>query len=109
MTLPFKEPRVDIIRNGSFEFVEDWIFCSVMIPRGFISDGTTSPWYARSIVPRFGKLVYASFIHDFCLTIMSRKEAALKFRECLKALKASKFQCVIRYIGVRINDRLKYG
>ena len=86
----FTTPQVTIQQDGTMIFSRDWSFCGVTIKEGFPSDGTTSPWWARAVVPRIGKYVYASFLHDYCLTVMPRKEADLKFKEGLVLLKAPK-------------------
>ena len=96
--------KVSMTSDGLYRFDASWHWLGVTVPKGFLSDGTSSPWLMRKIVPRGGRLVWASFIHDRCLEYMPRKEAAAKFREALGILRASKVQCSIRYTGVRFYD-----
>ena len=108
-------PVLQDTKNGVVQvFWEEWTWLGTTIPKGFPTDGTTFPFLlswlipiARLIVPRRGPYVFASYIHDYCLKISSRKEAALKFKEALEHLGASPFQCFIRYTGVRIYDQFK--
>lgn len=89
-------------------FYEDWTWMSVTIPKGFNTDGTSSPWLFRSFVPRFGKYVFAAYVHDYALTIMSRKEARMKYYNCCKELKMPKINLALRYFGIRMFDLIKY-
>ena len=91
--------------NGvSQRFSEDWTWLGITIPAGFITDGTSSPIWARLVVPRRGKYVFAAYIHDYCLSKMSRREAAQIYLKALRVLGAPKYQQFIRYRGVRIYD-----
>lgn len=85
--------------------IEPWTFLGVRVPAGFRTDGTSSPYIFRAVVPRRGRYVFASYLHDYCLTVMPRKCAAWYFCEALKELGAPQWQIAIRYGGVRLFDR----
>ena len=38
----------------------------IVIPVGFIFDGSSSPNYLRGLFPRYGDFILAALIHDFC-------------------------------------------
>ena len=42
--------------------VADW---GVRVPAGFITDLASVPWFARSIVPRWGRFGAAAIVHDW--------------------------------------------
>lgn len=98
-------PKLLLTREGCFVFLEEWTFVGITIPSGFESDGTSSPWWARAIIPRVGPYVYASFVHDYCLTIMSREDALELFREALRELGSRHFHIHFRYWGIKLYDK----
>ena len=91
------------------QLVKSWTWLGVTIPAGFVTDGASSPWYARWLIPRRGKYTFAAYIHDHCLKTMSRREAALKFYKALVVLGVPKWKRRLMYRAVRTNDILKHG
>ena len=98
-------PILQDTQNGVSQiFNEDWTWLGITIPAGFVTDGTSSPIWARLVVPRRGKYVFAAYLHDYCLLKLTRREAAQIYLKALMVLDAPKYQQFIRYRGVRIYD-----
>ena len=102
-------PKLQDTKSGVTQiFLEDWTWMGVTIPKGFPTDGTSSPWWSWSFVPRRGKYIYASYLHDYLLSVTTRKEAASKFREALCELESNILLRNFMYYGVRLYDKTKY-
>jgi len=103
--MKFTYPHLRDTANGVTQvFTRQWSWMGVIIPEGFETDGTSSPWLFRWFVPRRGKYVFAAYIHDYCLTIMPRRDAARMYLRALKELGAPRYQQFIRFRGVRAYD-----
>lgn len=97
-------PKTTILPCGKMQFIECWKFQSWTIPKGFTSDGNSSPWWARAVVPRIGKYVYAAFLHDYLLTVTTRRHARSEYRIAMRELGASEFTVRLRYYGIKFYD-----
>lgn len=105
MNLPNTMPVWEDTASGRTQtLLYDWHWLGFMIPHGFQTDGTSSPWWARWYIPKRDPTVFASYLHDYALTIMPRYEAALVYRTALEALNTSTMKKQLLYLGVRIND-----
>jgi len=66
----FKRFWMYLTTSNKFQFREDWYITlpngqQVMIPKGFIYDGASIPFFLRPIATSFGPLNRAGGIHDF--------------------------------------------
>ncbi|MDC0088166.1 DUF1353 domain-containing protein [Akkermansiaceae bacterium] len=100
-TMPVWE---DTVSGVTQTLLYDWHWLGYMIPHGFQSDGTTSPWWIRWLIPKRDPSVFASYLHDWCLTFMSRDEAAKVFLLALESLETPRFKKCVMYRGVQLND-----
>lgn len=78
-----------------------------LIPMGFRTDGATLPGVVRRWFSPFGPYLPAAVLHDFLLEVgaVSRKEAAVQFKACLKRLGMPSWLVNSFYGSVRLNDR----
>lgn len=44
---------------------------NVKVPKGFVSDGATIPWWARSLFSPTGRYFGAAIIHDYLIEVMN--------------------------------------
>lgn len=74
------------------------------VPEGFPTDFTSTRWYIRWLVPRFGKGNMAALIHDYYYMsrAVSRKEADKIYRQVLIECGVNKVNAYLRYYGVRM-------
>lgn len=76
----------------------------IRVPKYFLCDLASIPWFARWLLDRAGDSVYAAVIHDYLLDkdITSRLLADAIFREALIASSIPKWKRILLYLGVRI-------
>ncbi len=83
---------------------------TVIVPRGFVTDLTSVPWFARWYVARDGEHTKPAVIHDFLYTLASvdqhpevdQKLADQVFREALLVRGIRSTQASVLYAAVRI-------
>jgi hypothetical protein len=68
--ITYPPPRVKIHDNGNVEITYPWrirygSLCVITVPKGFISDGNSVPWFFTRMVPKFGKNTLAGIAHDY--------------------------------------------
>jgi hypothetical protein len=68
--IKYRMPRVKIHDNGNIEITSPWRIeygelVVITIPKGFISDGNSVPWFFTRMVPKFGKNTLAGIVHDW--------------------------------------------
>lgn len=82
---------------------------SLVIPKSFITDGTSTPLPFRTFVPQLGPTLPASVVHDYLLSQgLKWKDAACGYRRELVYLKdISKIKARILYFFVRLWGLLK--
>jgi len=96
-----------------FYFDENDKTKGVLIPKGFITDFATVPWYLWSIYPPTGLHTKPAVLHDFLYSkesplTLSRKECDKMFLDSMKALKVKKRIRYPMYWGVRFKGYKKY-
>lgn len=75
---------------------------TIVVPRGFVSDGLSIPWFARAFFPILGKGAKAGVLHDYLLwTGIPRQEAAAIFREALGVLGVRNPRRALMYWSVK--------
>ena len=79
-------------------------FNGYTVRKGFRTDHTTTQWYIRWLIPRYGRSNVAAVIHDHCYDTQSmpRKEADRLFRENLQLCGIPKWKANLYYYGVRV-------
>ena len=76
----------------------------VRVPRYFLCDLASIPWFVRWLLDRAGDSVYAAIIHDYLIeqVITSRTLADAIFREALITSSIKRWKRCLLYAGVRI-------
>lgn len=84
--------------------VEDLEYKEHFVHKGFVTDFTSTKWYIRWVVPRFGKGNLAAVIHDYYYTAQctSRKEADLIYKQILIDCGFSRLNATARYYVLRV-------
>lgn len=75
------------------------------VPQGFTTDFTTTYWFIRWFIPRFGRANVAATIHDWQYVnplFTSKSEADENFRLNLIEIGYSKFMARLYWLGVTI-------
>lgn len=74
----------------------------ITVPAGFVSDGCSIPWFARSFFPTLGKAAKAGVLHDYLLWAgYSKREAASIFLESMEVLGVKKIRRTLMYWSVK--------
>jgi len=108
--LPVQLPLWQDCRDGVHQrLVQSWTWLGITIPAGFLSDGASVPWWARWALPKRGIYVFAAYLHDYLLTVTTRKRAAMKFLYAMKVLGVPKWKRRLMFQGVRTHDWWHYG
>jgi hypothetical protein len=78
------------------------------VPRGFISDGESVPWFARWLFPRASRALPASIAHDYRMvtagTIEERKQAHKKFQRDLETFGVPAWRAYIMSRAAKLAD-----
>lgn len=77
----------------------------VKVPQGFKTDFTTTFWWLRMFVPRYGKGNAAAVLHDYKYVnpfYTSRLKADLEYKDDLIALGYSTVRAYAHFLGVRV-------
>ena len=76
----------------------------VRVPRYFLCDLASIPWFVRWLLDRAGDSAYAAIIHDYLIeqVITSRTLADAIFREALITSSIAPWKRRLMYLGVRI-------
>lgn len=87
---------------------------SVIVPKGFVSDGPTIPRLLWNLLPIFGSYSRAGFLHDYLCAriaignphpqVKTRKQADHVFLDAMKALNVGVITRTILYAGVLIGS-----
>lgn len=78
------------------------------VPQNFTTDFTTTYWFIRWFIPRFGRANVPSVIHDWQYVnplFTSKTEADENFRQNLLAVGYSRFVARLYWLGVVIGGR----
>jgi hypothetical protein len=93
------------------DFHFEWKGQKYTIPRGFVTDGASVPWFFQRLLPRQGRYFAAAVIHDYLYWsgLLSRKEADLVLLEFSKRLRVGWIDRHMLYRGVRIGGWVAWG
>ncbi len=82
------------------------------IKKGFVTDFSSYPWYARLIV-RFSKVDIAGVVHDwlYCKGELNRKDADKIWRQVARtgSSRANPIQAWLSWLGLRIGGWLSWN
>tara|TARA_Y100000310_G_scaffold338319_2_gene427632 strand:+ start:325 stop:702 length:378 start_codon:yes stop_codon:yes gene_type:complete len=83
----------------------------INVPKGFVTDFASSPFFTWSIIPSWGRYGKAAVLHDFCYQTgwRTRKDADNLFREAMDVLGVRKWRVFLMFWAVRLFARRAYG
>lgn len=88
--------------------LRDYTARGITVPKGFVSDWASVPWWADGLVPSFGAHAPAAIIHDFLYEVggvppyVTRKQADDLFLDLLRELGVPWWKRSLMYRAVRI-------
>lgn len=92
-------------RRAKYKLLEDVVVDGTVIPKGFITDGASTPIFIWPILPPIGKYFPAAVLHDYLLFIgQKRKDARRRFKAVLRATKTDRWQRILLVSGVFLMD-----
>ena len=109
-------PKLSPLGNRKWRLEDDFYWMvgaptsglKIKIPRGFIFDGASSPWFSWLIIrPDDPQVMTASLVHDY----LYRDEGFTKvvadaiFYEVLREQEFPRWRAIIAYISVRLANR----
>lgn len=95
-----EEEIVHVLHNGQ----------SLTIPKGFLTDGSSSPWYLRWLFPRIGDFLLAAVVHDYLyrtLDLRGKKFADKEMLVISNKMNKNKVDNYLRYFAVRVFGKPK--
>ena len=109
-TYKLPNPRLEYLnKDNKFLLLEQYVTPEIIVAKDFVTDGVSSPWFARGLFPRYDKTLPAAIIHDWCYGgYMSRKNADLLFKKNLRRLGISAIRAYVMYLSVRLGGRSHY-
>lgn len=109
-TYKLPDPEVKFLSfPNKVQLLTDFVTPEIIVPKDFLSDGVSSPWWARWIFPRYGRTLPAALVHDYCYGgNLPRKRADQLFLKNLKRLRISKLRAQLMYLAVRIGGKSHY-
>lgn len=102
--IPLVYSKYDTVKDMS-TLTRALTFNDHTVPQNFTTDFTTTYWFIRWAIPRFGRANVPSVIHDWQYVnplFTSRSQADENFRKNLIAVGYSKFMARVYWCGVRI-------
>lgn len=102
------------LKDYRFEILESFVKCGVKIPKGFITNGVSSPRIFWHIVPpNRSDYLEAVILHDYLCekakTYADYKFADMKLNEALKSDKISIILRILIVQGCRLYHKIRYG
>lgn len=83
---------------------ESFKLAGIEVPKGFESDGISSPRVVWFKFHPFSQYCPAAFVHDFCIVELGYPKARDKFNEAIKELGARDWERKSLYYAVRLKD-----
>lgn len=79
----------------------------ITVPSGFVSNGVSSPWYLRPLIPQFDQALHAAIVHDYLYTThpAGRPWADAVFSQLLKQDGFGLVRRSLYWLGVRLGGR----
>lgn len=105
------DPEVKYLnKEDQFQLLKCYATPEMIVPKGFISDGNSAPWWARIVFPRYGKDLPACIVHDWCYGgELSRKRSDQLLRKNMRRLGINPVKAWVMYIALRIGGRGHYS
>lgn len=104
-------PLQFLVKEDKFQFTEDYVTPEVTIPKGFITDGASTPRLLKGLYPGYYKYFPAAAVHDFLYGqgIVPRKVCDELFRNAMRyRLKLSYRYWLFMWLSVRMGGRSHY-
>lgn len=97
--------KVTFSLEGKTATIEkDFTLAGVTVPKGFKSDGISSPKWSWFRYHPFSQWCPAAFVHDYCIETFAYPYARDKLIQALFQLDSSKFDVLAIYNAVRLKD-----
>lgn len=101
-----------MVGSGHKILAEDFVFLGVFVPKGFITDGASIPFWAWSIIREtpYGRVLPAAIIHDYLYQSgdLPRHIADFLFYHALIKCRIPKWKAKIMHYAVRWFGRRYY-
>ena len=112
--VPFKYPDMPLkflVDQDKFEFTEDYYTPEATIPKGFITDGCSSPRWLQNLYPGYYKYFPAAVTHDYLYATAkySRAECDMILRDIIRGREQMSFlYWLFMWLGVRVGGASHY-
>lgn len=107
-----KEGRRLYVLNDEFPFCDKATGKVYVVPKGFVTDFASVPWYGRSVIEPEGPTARAAIIHDWLYAIGEkgkRQDADDVFYRAMKHFGVAEGQARIAYNAVRLGGEAGYA
>lgn len=83
---------------------ESFTLAGILVPKGYESDGISSPKWSWFRYHPFSKWCPAAFVHDYCIDNYGYAVARDKLKQALVELGSNKIDAFLIYNAVRFHD-----
>jgi hypothetical protein len=107
-----KQGRKLFVLNDEFPFCDTVTGKVIVVPKWYVTDFASVPWYGQGVVNPQGPTARAAIIHDWLYTVGEkgkRQEADDIFYRAMKKFGVSDFEAGIAYNAVRAGGERGYG
>lgn len=107
-----KQGRKLFVLNDEFPFCDAVTGKVIVVPKWYVTDFASVPWYGQGVVNPQGPTARAAIIHDWLYTVGEkgkRQEADDIFYRAMKKFGVSDFEAGIAYNAVRAGGERGYG
>lgn len=95
--------------DKKFMVLQEYVTPEVIVGKDFVTSGSSAPWFAKFIFPRYDKVLVASVVHDWSYGgYMSRLNADRLFKKNLRRSGFGPVRSFVLYLMVRIGGGAHY-
>jgi len=111
---PFTYPDMPmqfLVKEDKFQFTEDYVTPEITIPKGFITDGASTPRWLKGLYPGYYKYFPAAAVHDYLYGqgAVSRKDCDALLRDIIRTrLNMSWRYWFVMWVAVRAGGTSHY-
>lgn len=96
--------RLRLFKRSKYKLVEPIHLGNFFVPKGFVSDGATLPFFVLWLFDPMGVWAEAAFVHDYYLTKYPREKADSDFYDAMTELGIPKVIKKMFYYAVSLKS-----
>ena len=85
------------ILNHSLHYHSDFLGKTIVVPKGFVSDGASVPRALWNVYPPFGKYLEAAIVHDYYCVLGEKGESPIDYKDAAEVFKEAMKVCGVSW------------